>query len=240
MPITLAIDIGGSGIKMMRINSRGTALSERIKEATPRPATPTAVIKCLQSMLSKQNGFERVSAGFPGVVRGGVIQTAPNLDGDWSGFAFQKALEKLTLKPTKVANDADIQGLGLIQGKGVEMVITLGTGMGSALFLNGQLLPNLELGHHPFKNEKTYEELLGKKALDKHGAKKWNSDLHEAIALMRQIFNFDRLYIGGGNAEEITFKPGPDIILAHNIAGLLGGVKLWKKALVTHAPSGLG
>ncbi len=228
MPVTLAIDIGGSGIKMMKINERDKPVGERTKKATPRPATPLAVVKCIKSMLPEQGKFDRVSVGFPGVVHEGVIKTAPNLDGEWADFNLQKALTKITKKPTRVANDADIQGYGLVSGKGLEMIITLGTGMGAALFINGQLVPNLELGHHPFKGKKTYEDLLGKKGLQKNGAKKWNAHLHEAISLMRQIFNFDRLYIGGGNAERISFKPGPDVILAHNIAGLLGGLKLWR------------
>lgn len=228
MPVTLAIDIGGSGIKMMKINDRDKPVGERSKKATPRPATPLAVIKCIKSMLPEQGKFDRVSVGFPGVVHDGIVKTAPNLDGDWAEFDLQKALTKITQKPVRAANDADIQGYGLVKGKGLEMVITLGTGMGAALFMNGTLVPNLELGHHPFKGKKTYEQLLGKKALEKNGGKKWNSNLHEAISLMRQIFNFDTLYIGGGNAEKISFKPGPDIVLAHNIAGLLGGLKLWR------------
>lgn len=228
MPVTLAIDIGGSGIKMMKINEHDKPVGERSKKATPRPATPLAVIKCIKSMLPGQGKFDRVSVGFPGVVHNGIVKTAPNLDGDWAEFDLQKALTKITKKPVRAANDADIQGYGLVKGKGLEMVITLGTGMGAALFMNGTLVPNLELGHHPFKGKKTYEQLLGKKALEKNGDKKWNSNLHEAISLMRQIFNFDTLYIGGGNAEKISFKPGPDVVLAHNIAGLLGGLKLWK------------
>lgn len=228
MPVTLAIDIGGTNLKMMRLDDRGKALEERVKKPTPRPATPLSVLKCLKSMLEEQGKFDRISVGFPGVVQAGIIKTAPNLDEGWTDFDFQKALAKFTHKRVRVANDADIQGYGLVSGKGLEMVITLGTGMGSALFIDGVLLPNLELGHHPFKNKKTYEDFLGKKAFEKQGVKKWNIHVHGAIALMRKIFNFDRLYIGGGNAEKITFKPGPDVILAHNIAGLLGGVKLWE------------
>ncbi len=227
MPITLAIDIGGTGIKMMPIDSSDKPVSERIKEATPRPATPTAVIKCIKEMLSKEKKFDRVSVGFPGVVKNGTVMTAPNLDGKWSGFKLQKSLEKISKKPVRVANDADIQGYGLVKGKGTEMVITLGTGMGAAMFIDGILVPNLELGHHPFKSGKTYEDLLGKRGLEKHGKKKWNKHLLEAIDLIRRIFNFDKLYIGGGNTSKISFKPPKDVVVAENIAGLLGGLRLW-------------
>lgn len=228
MLITLAIDIGGTGLKMLRIDSKGKALGERMKELTPRPATPKSVMKCLKSMFGKIDKFDRVSVGFPGVVQKGIVRTAPNLDEGWKDFDLEKALAKLLKKPVRVANDADIQGYGLVSGKGVEMVITLGTGMGSALFVDGLLVPNLELGHHPFRGKKTYEDLLSKKAFEKKGSKKWNTHVQEAISLMRRIFNFDRLYIGGGNAEKIHFKPSSDVILAHNIAGLLGGLKLWQ------------
>lgn len=227
MLITLAIDIGGTSIKMMKLDEQDRPLDQRSKQATPRPATPLAVLKCIKSMLQAHDPFDRISVGFPGVVRKGTIQTAPNLDGDWANFKLQKALTNITKKPVRVANDADMQGYGLVSGKGMEMVITLGTGMGAAMFLDGRLVPNLELGHHPFKNNKTYEDLLGKKALEKQGLKKWNKHLQEAINLMRRIFNFDRLYIGGGNTDKISFKPPKDIIVAQNIAGLLGGLKLW-------------
>ncbi|MES2504378.1 MAG: ROK family protein [Myxococcota bacterium] len=228
MPITLAIDIGGTGIKMMKIDARDKPASDRIKQLTPRPATPQAILECINSMLAQQGNFDRLSVGFPGVVLHGHVKTAPNLDGEWVDFPLEQELHKLTHKPVKVANDADIQGFGLISGQGTEMVITLGTGMGAALFIDGKLVPNLELGHHPFKNDKTYEQLLGKKALEKHGDEKWNEHVQEAIDLMRRIFNFDRLYIGGGHVKNITFTPGKDVILAKNIAGLLGGLKLWR------------
>ncbi|MBH2006917.1 MAG: ROK family protein [Myxococcaceae bacterium] len=213
---------------MMQIDSKGEAVSERTRTATPRPATPEAVWQCLKKLFRMQAGYDRVSVGFPGVIQSGIVRTAPNLDGDWVGFPLQSEVEKLTHKPARVANDADIQGYGLVSGKGFEMVITLGTGMGAALFMNGVLIPNLELGHHPFRGEKTYEQCLGKKALEKHGVKKWNKYLHEAIVLLSAIFNFDRLYIGGGNAENVSFELPPNVILAHNIAGLTGGVKLWE------------
>ena len=228
MPITLAIDIGGTNLKMMKVNDQDKPVGERAKKPTPRPATPLSVVKCIKSMLPEQGKFDRVSVGFPGVVRDGVIKIAPNLDEGWADFELQKALTKIANKPVRVLNDADMQGYGLVSGKGFEVVITLGTGMGFAMFKEGVLLPHLEFGHHPFKNKKSYEDFLGKRGLEKQGKKKWNAHLQEAIELLRRIFNFDRLYIGGGNSEEITFKAPKDVILSKNIAGLLGGIKLWQ------------
>jgi polyphosphate glucokinase len=104
-------------------------------------------------------------------VRGGVTETAVNLDPDWVGFDLATALSQRLDKPARVINDADMQGLGAISGKGVELVITLGTGFGAALFLDGKLVPNLEMGHHQFRKEETYEQQLGRAALEKGGRK---------------------------------------------------------------------
>ena len=230
-PFTLAIDIGGTGLKMMIVDKKAKSVTERLKVDTPRPATPSAILKALTDMIKKQGAFDRVSVGFPGVVFHGIVKTAPNLDGAWENYNLQKKLRDLTKKPTKVANDADVQGYGDVKGIGVELVITLGTGVGSALFLNGKLVPNLEFGHHPFKNNHTYEDLLGKAALKKHGHKKWNKHLAEAINLMSNIFNFDHLYIGGGNAKDIKIDLPPNVHITDNLAGLLGGIKLWEDGL---------
>lgn len=226
-PYTLAIDTGGTGLKMVVLDKNANFVTERDKVETPDLATPTAVVDIFKQMIKKQGVFERVSAGFPGVVINGVVKTAPNLDKTWHDYDLQKVLHEITKKPARVINDADMQGYGDIDGKGVELVITLGTGFGSALFTGGHLVPNLELGHHPFKKNKTYEELLGKKALEKFGKKKWNEHLIEAINLLANIFNYQTLYIGGGNNKNINFDLPSNVRITDNIAGLLGGVKLW-------------
>ena len=122
-------------------------------------------------------------------MRRGVTETAANLDPEWIGFDVGSALVQSLAKPVRVANDADMQGLGATSGQGVELVITLGTGFGSALFLEGKLVPNLELGHHLFRKGETYEEQLGRRALDEVGSKKWNLRLEKAIASIQHLFN---------------------------------------------------
>jgi polyphosphate glucokinase len=144
------------------------------------------------------------------------------------GFDLASALSQRLGKPVRVANDADVQGLGSISGKGVELVITLGTGFGSALFLNGKLVPNLEMGHHPFRKGETYEEQLGRAALDKAGQQKWNNRLEKAIACLEHLFNYDYLYIGGGETKKITIQLPPNIKIVPNVSGLLGGIALWR------------
>ena len=225
---TLAVDIGGSGTKVIVLDEAGEALTERARVDTPQPATPDKVIEAIAQLTSTQGEFDRVSVGFPGVVRDGVISAVANLDQSWVGFDLTGGLSKTLQKPVRVANDADVQGLGAIQGKGVELVITLGTGFGSALFVNGILVPNLELGHHRFRKGDTYEEQLGRDALEEVGKKQWNSRLEKAIASLRHLFNFDHLYIGGGEAKKINFDLPDDVSIVPNILGLLGGIALWK------------
>ncbi|MEL6493894.1 MAG: ROK family protein [Cyanobacteria bacterium J06623_7] len=223
---TLAVDIGGSGIKVMVLDESGSPLSDRDRLKTPRPAKPKKVIDTILTLAQKQE-YDRVSVGFPGVVHNGVIKTAVNLHDDWLQYDLAGELERLLSKPVKVANDADIQGLGAISGRGVELVITLGTGFGSALFVNGKLVPNLEMGHHPFRKRETYEEQLGRAAHDKHGSKKWNLRLQKAIAHLEHLFNYDALYIGGGEAKQIDFDLPDNAKKVPNITGLLGGIRLW-------------
>ena len=131
-------------------------------------------------------------------------------------------------KPVRVCNDAAVQGYGAINGKGLELVITLGTGFGSSLFINGTLVPGLELAHHPWRKDKTYEEYLGKKALEKYGKKRWNKLLEKAITQLESLFNYDHLFIGGGNADKINFSLPAKATRVPNEDGLLGGVALWK------------
>ena len=223
---TLAVDIGGSGIKIMVLDEVGNPVSDRHRQKTPQPAKPEDVIATILDLAQPQE-FDQVSVGFPGVVQNGTIKTAVNLDDDWLHYDLATSLTQLLSKPVKVANDADIQGFGAISGQGVELVITLGTGFGSALFVAGKLVPNLEMGHHPFRKKETYEQQLGRAALDKEGKKKWNARLEKAIATLDHLFNYDALYIGGGETKNINFDLPKNAKIIPNINGLLGGIKLW-------------
>ncbi|NEN98140.1 MAG: ROK family protein [Moorea sp. SIO3I7] len=225
---TLTVDIGGSGVKVMVLDEVGNPITERSRLETPQPPKPDAIIDAIASHALGQGNFERVSVGFPGVVRNGITYTAVNLDPDWQGFDLATTLSQRLGKPVRVANDADVQGLGAITGQGVELTITLGTGFGSALFVDGKLVPNLEMGHHPFRKGETYEEQLGRAALEKDGKKKWNNRLKKAIASLERLFNYNSLYIGGGEAKKINFELPPNVKVVPNVAGLLGGIALWR------------
>lgn len=224
---TLAIDIGGTGLKALVLDERGEKLTERVRVETPRPATPEAVLSALVALVKPLAPFDRVSVGFPGVVAGGSTITAPNLDKRWQRFQLESSLERRLKRPARVLNDAGVQGYGVIEGRGVEMVLTLGTGMGCALYLDGRYVPNLELAHHPFNGKKTYEEYVGGKALAKLGKKKWNKQVAEVLAQILPIWNPRRLYIGGGNAKHLRVDFPPHVRVTDNVAGLLGGIRLW-------------
>jgi polyphosphate glucokinase len=234
-PLTLAVDIGGSGIKAEKLDAGGRPVTQRARIPTPRGATPKKVLRIIRKLAAMQGDFDRVSVGFPGVVRDGIVYTAANMGNEWKGFALEQAIRRKLGKPARIANDADVQGLGSVTGRGVELVVTLGTGFGSVVFVDGRRL-HLELGHHPFHKGKTYEDELGRRALKKKGKTKWNRLLREAIDDLKQTFNYDRLYIGGGNARDISFKLPKDVKVVSNLQGLLGGIRLWNE-LGTHAGS---
>ena len=227
---TLTIDIGGTGIKLLPIDDAGQALTKRHRELTPKPSTPDAVMAVIREMVGVQEPFDRVSVGFPGVVRHGVIDTAPNLGTpQWRGFDLQQAVTDVCGKPARVLNDAELQGYGVINAKGVELVLTLGTGLGAGLYIDGHLVPNLELGHHPLRNGKTYEDLVGNAELKRVGRKEWRKRIAFVIDTLDRIFNYDTLHIGGGNAKKLKGPLPDNVRLFENVDGLAGGVRLWQR-----------
>ncbi len=228
---TLAVDIGGSGVKAMLLDEHGKPLTDRLRAKTPDPSTPANIIAIIVGFAKQLGNFDRVSVGFPGVIKRGVVYTAANLDKKWIEFDLAANLSKALGKPVRVANDAVVQGLGAVTGKGVELVITLGTGLGAGLYVNGTPIPSLEIGHHPFRDCKTYEDELGRRALEKNGKKKWNKRLAEAIDQLYRLFYYDRIYIGGGNAKEVSLKLPPHAEIISNQDGILGGIKLWERNL---------
>lgn len=236
-PRTLALDIGGTHIKSAVLDPRGRLVAPPVQAATPRPATPARVLRVIAGLAAAAPPFQRIAAGFPGVVEDGVTLTAVNLHPAWRGVDLARRLARLIGRPARVANDADVQGMDVIDGRGVELVITLGTGVGSALFLDGRLVPNLEFGHHPFRDGKTYEELLGDQALKRIGKRVWNRRLRTAVETLRKAFNCRRLYLGGGNARLIEKPLPPGVRAVGNISGLLGAIRLWSPRRAASRPS---
>ena len=224
---TLAIDIGGTGLKALILAIDGQMMTERVRVETPRPATPQAVLDALFKLIEPLGDYDRVSVGFPGVVVDGVTLSAPNLHKQWAGFELAHTIHAKTGRPVRVLNDAGVQGYGVIEGLGLEMVLTLGTGLGCAIYLEGRYVPNLELAHHPFGNGKTYEEYVGAKALKRVGKKKWNKRVKKVLAQVQPIWNPRRLYLGGGNAKHLSIELPSTVTVTSNVAGLMGGIVLW-------------
>jgi polyphosphate glucokinase len=237
-PHTLAIDIGGTGLKAAVLDAEGHMLDKRVRVRTPADPTPEAVVTALAHLVARLPAFDRISIGFPGVVRRGVVLTAPNLGTKrWSGFALQETLSKRFGKPARLDNDAEVAGLGVIEGKGLEVVITLGTGCGTAIFSDGRMTPHIELAHHPIHKSLTYDEYIGNAALKEVGRKKWKRRVLKVIVVLRTLLNYDKLHVGGGNSRLLDFKLPKNVYIVSNDEGIIGGVKLWDDE-IWHTPSG--
>jgi polyphosphate glucokinase len=240
-PRTLAIDIGGTGIKAALLDDAGSLIGERQRVPTPpKPVAPEDLVRAIDEVAAPLGTFERVSVGFPGYVRDGRVITAPNLGTDaLAGFDLQSVLAEHLGKPVRVLNDADVQGFGAIKGQGLEMVLTLGTGAGTALFHDGEIMPHLELAHHPVSGNQTYDQYVGNAARRKKGKKAWNKRVAKVIDILREVVRFDHLYLGGGNAKDITFALPPDVSIVPNTDGLTGGIRLWRKDPTAYAAADL-
>ena len=228
----LAIDVGGTGLKAAVLDADGNMLTERERLKTPHPCTTAVLMESILKLVEplRPVEFNRISIGFPGVVRRGVVLTAPKLGTEeLHGFPLSQEVERALGHPTRLINDADMQGLAAVRGHGVELVITLGTGMGSALFSDGQLGPHLELSIHPFRKGETYNDQLGDATLQKIGPVKWNRRVQKAIKTLRALTTFDQLYIGGGNSKIITFALDDDTEIIDNANGIKGGAWLWRQ-----------
>jgi len=224
----LSIDIGGSNIKAVLLDATGQNQTEYEKLATPVPATPETVMVVIEQLVQRLNGFDKISAGFPGYVKDGVVHTAPNLGTDyWKQTNLAQMLSTRLGKPAKVVNDADMQGLGIASGKGFEIVATLGTGFGTAFLKDGVLLPHIEVGQHPVSKDRTYDQYIGDKAMLEAGEEKWNRRMRKVLDLLKSTFNYDHLYLGGGNAKKIKFQLDENITMATNRDGIKGGARLW-------------
>src|SRR5574339_1010651 len=171
----LSLDIGGSSIKATVLNDEGELLQDYAKVKTPDPATPENVLAAIKTLVAGFSHYDKISVGFPGYVKKGVVYTAPNLGTDnWRTVNLNLLVRNALQKPVRVINDADMQGLAVAKGTGLEMMITLGTGFGTALLLDGNLMRHIELAHHPVTKEHTYDTYVGDEALEREGKEKWN------------------------------------------------------------------
>lgn len=224
----LAVDVGGTWIKAAVIDATGHMLGPMDRMPTPRPATPQAALDAMRELSSGMTNFDRVSVAFPGVVRNGRTLTAPNLGNQhWTNFDLASAASRQFGRPVRVLNDAIVHGLGVATGPGLEVIATFGTGLGFALFRDGRFLVQLELGRHIACDSMNYDSYVGHGAFLAEGLEVWRDRVKRTLIAIRNLVNFDRLYLGGGNAQRIDFDLPRDIEIVAITAGVTGGARLW-------------
>ncbi len=241
---TLTFDIGGTGLKASLVSDTGKLLHERLRIPTPYPCYPETLVENLIKLSTQLPKADRVAVGFPGMVRNGIVLTAPNLSlpkgpgkskkpskkiaDMYSGFNLKQQLEKSLSLEVHVVNDADLAGAGAIKGRGLEIVATLGTGFGTGMFFNGKLLPHMEIAHLNFKNNKSFDEIIGDAARKSMKINKWSKLVLEALDILYSLTHYDHLYLGGGNASRISVKLPSNTTIISNLAAIKGGPKLFE------------
>jgi polyphosphate glucokinase len=212
----LGVDIGGTGIKAAVVDvARGRLVTDRIREPTPRPATPEAVLDVVLDVVHRLAATGKLTAGtpggagFPSVIKAGRAMTASNVDHSWIGAPVQQMLTERLGRPMLVLNDADAAGVAEIAhgaGKGhsgVVLMLALGTGIGTALFIDGQLVPNMQLGHVEIHGRDAETHLSSAaRTRRKIGWKKWGREFNELLALYEKCLLPDLIILGGGMAKE--------------------------------------
>jgi polyphosphate glucokinase len=233
----LGIDVGGTGIKGAPVDvERGILTADRYRLLTPQPADPAGVAAVVAEVLAKFAGESTVGATFPGVIRGGVAESAANVDKSWMGQNVAKSFERAAGRPFVVLNDADAAGLAEMRfgagrdKKGVVIVVTLGTGIGTAVFVDGVLLPNTELGHLELggkEAEKRASEIVRENK--KLTWKKWGRRVDAYLRHLEMLFSPDLFVIGGGVSKKATkffefLKTHAPVVPAQllNEAGIVG------------------
>ncbi|MGB3676853.1 MAG: ROK family protein [Candidatus Nanopelagicales bacterium] len=240
-PMTLGIDCGGSGLKGSVLDADGQMVAERVRIKTPYPLPPERFVKTLKRIAAKMPDYDRVTVGMPGMIRNGrVIRTPhyptvagpytnkdPKLVEAWRNWDAQTHLAAAFGRPTRVLNDAEVQGAAVIKGKGLEVMFTLGTGLGCAVYNDGKLAPHLELSHAPVRKDATYDTYIGIHKLRELGSSRWSKRMLEVVEGLRPVFCWDQLYVGGGNARRLNVDLGDDVTIVPNVAGIIGGVRVW-------------
>lgn len=244
-PITLSIDCGGGGIKASALDAAGTMIAPVERTPTPYPLPPELLIEIIAGLAAKLPVADRVTVGMPGMIRHGVVISTPHyvtrsgprtkpvskLVHQWSGFDMRRRLAGELDKPVIVLNDAEVHGAGVIIGSGLELILTLGTGLGNALFDGGRLAPHQEISRAPIRWGLTYDEYLGEHERIRLGDAHWSRRVRAVIDHLRPVYLWDRLYIGGGNSRRMhpttVAKMSDDVVIVPNSAGIVGGVRAW-------------
>ncbi|PLX20387.1 MAG: polyphosphate glucokinase [Marinilabiliales bacterium] len=238
----LGIDIGGSGIKGTIVNLKtGEFVSDRYRIETPQPATPELIATSIHAVAKHFNWKDKIGCGFPAVIQNGVIKTASNIDNSCIGVNANKLFSKKTGCKVKVYNDADVAGYAELKfGKvkdfnGLTIFLTIGTGIGTALFYQGQLIPNTEFGH-VFMNNKLIAEHYASDAIRKKedlSWKAWGKRFNEYLEYLEKLINPELIILGGGTSKkfekfsaQINIKTPIEPAQLLNNAGIIGAALL--------------
>jgi polyphosphate glucokinase len=214
----LVLDVGGTHVKMLVTGSRSPIRISSGSAMTPQDLV-TAVVEAIGSAGWT---YSKISIGYPGpVLHGKPVSEPHNLGTGWVGFDFQKAFAR----PVRIVNDAAMQAIGSYEGRRM-LFLGLGTGLGSALVVDGVLEP-LELAHLPFRKGRTYEDYLGLRGLERLGKKKWRRYVATVVDQLSRALEADYVVIGGGNAKLLKKVP-PGARLGNNAMAFRGGFRLWK------------
>jgi polyphosphate glucokinase len=243
--LTLSVDCGGLFLKSCVLDDSGTMHSKPNRIETPYPLSPTRFVETIAQIASELPKAYRATVGMPGMIRNGVVVATPHyitvrgprtridpeLQEQWQDFDVQKTISEKLAVPTLVLNDAEVHGAGIITGSGYEVVITLGTGLGFAIFYGGKLTPHFEFSHATVRRGTTYDTWIGEQERKRLGNVFWSRRIKQLVEELRPVFKWDRLYIGGGNARLIRpndlMKMGDDVVIVPNTAGVAGGVRAW-------------
>lgn len=218
----LAVDVGGQHVKVL-----ATGQSESRRMVSGPSMTAEQMVAGVKDM-TRDWAYDVVSLGYPGQVVHNMPAHDPiNLGSGWIGFDYAAAFGR----PVRIINDAAMQALGSYEG-GRMLFLGLGTGLGSAMIVDGHLEP-MELGHLPYKKGRTYEDYVGRRGLKQGGKKKWRQEVQRIIDVFRRALQPDYIVIGGGNAKLLADLP-PDVRLGNNQNAFVGGFRLWEAEPLSH------
>lgn len=244
-PLTLSVDCGGLGIKASVLDNAGTMRIPPVRVPTPYPLSPQRLVQAIADLAHSLPKADRATVGIPGMIRHGVVVATPHyinvagprtrvdaeLTRAWQGFDMRQALTQALGLPTLVLNDAEVHGAGVVAGSGFEIVLTLGTGLGCAVFDGGVLAPHIELSHATVRRSTTYDEWIGEHQRRSLGDSFWSRRIRTMVDELRPVFLWDRLYLGGGNSrrikDSVIHKLADDVVIVPNEAGIIGGVRAW-------------
>lgn len=245
---TLSVDCGGGGIKASVLDAQGVITSRAVRTPTPYPLPPTKLVETIGMLADQLPQADRVTVGMPGMIRHGTVITTPHYitkDGprskvlpelveQWARFDMGSAVSARLGIPSLVLNDAEVAGAGVVTGRGLEMIVTLGTGLGNAVFDNGVLAPHVEVSQGPVRWGLTYDDYIGEHERLRLGDAHWSRRVRRVVDALRPMYVWDRLYLGGGNSRRITqvqlARIGDDVVVVPNEAGMTGGARCWDMA----------